>query len=179
MPNEELSNYIKEAKESGMTDEAIRRELLNSGWREEDIDLYFSALVGSDKRPVDLLSATKLLEKAWGRFKDKYKPVFQIILFALVLAVLSLFVAALDEFSVWALMSVVINLLFAVASVITAILLIYLFGKDDTLKWTEYLKLAPFAQIDKRFANIQRMSINPPFLSLMTVICKKLAVNSL
>jgi hypothetical protein len=47
------------------------------------------------------------------------------------------------------------------------------------IQMTEYLKLAPFAQIDKRFANIQRMSINPPFLLLMIVIYKIFAANSL
>ncbi|MBI2003445.1 MAG: hypothetical protein HYS78_00470, partial [Parcubacteria group bacterium] len=40
--DQQLQNYVKQSRESGMTDEQIRRGLLNAGWGEEDIKGAFS-----------------------------------------------------------------------------------------------------------------------------------------
>lgn len=43
MKNEELSNYIQQARESGILEEQIRRGLLQDGWSEIDVDEVLSA----------------------------------------------------------------------------------------------------------------------------------------
>lgn len=42
MSNQELEKYIKQARQTGKTDDQIRQELLGAGWKEEQIDSYIT-----------------------------------------------------------------------------------------------------------------------------------------
>lgn len=139
MPNEELSNYIKQAKESGMTDEEIRRQLLNSGWKEDDVNSFFKT--GPDEKMRELLSATQLLEAALGKLRERYKQAFQIVFIFAVLVILSVVFSGSDESLIFLTASIVVNLLLMISSLITVISLVYLFGKDEILTLVEYFKL--------------------------------------
>jgi len=47
--SQELLDYVKKSKQSGMSDNEIRQSLIKSGWREEDIDLSFGK-IGTKKK---------------------------------------------------------------------------------------------------------------------------------
>src|SRR3989338_5381960 len=50
MPNQELSNYVSQARVAGKTNEAIKQELLNAGWQEADI----SEALGAGTAPISM-----------------------------------------------------------------------------------------------------------------------------
>lgn len=154
MPSEELKNYIDEAKKSGMTDEQIRRELLNSEWKESDIDQFFS---GGDKQrdtiqneSAELQKASQLLHSALVIFAARLKLAFKIVIIPaaifLLYALVSIYVSSFLAGSVLgaiiiALLIIVLVAASAIFSAVAFISLVYLFSREEILTFSEYFKL--------------------------------------
>lgn len=78
--NQELINYINQAKSSGKTNDQIRQELLGSGWAVQDIE---EALGGNG--PTALFPQAGLLETQKPRFSFKFpKKLFKILIILII-----------------------------------------------------------------------------------------------
>lgn len=137
--NEELHSYVKQAREAGMADDEIRRNLLASGWPESVINSYFNNNLNNKEN--ELLSATRLLEGALKRLKERFKIAFQIILIPLILYTPYVFYVDFGSSIIFSIVSIIVTFFFVLSSLMAGIALIYIFGKDEKLGFLEYLKL--------------------------------------
>lgn len=85
MPNEQLKEYIKKAKEAGQNDEKIRRNLLSIGWKENDIEQYLKSVTNAPTYTA--LNDAKKKEPflSFGKFIIVLSIVFFILITILVL----------------------------------------------------------------------------------------------
>lgn len=90
---------------------------------------------------AELLSATRLLETAFKRLKERFKIVLKVVAVFVLLVVPYLFSIHLSPSPGLSILSIILGSLFGLWSVIAGIALIYVFGKDEELGFLEYLKL--------------------------------------
>ncbi|MFA5249685.1 MAG: hypothetical protein WC397_04100 [Candidatus Paceibacterota bacterium] len=90
MPNQQLTDYIKQQIEKGVEGEKIRKILLDTGWAEGDIREAFAAVQDPNyvpmpsapaKENVRLLKASELLGQAWRLYKDRAWTLIGLALF--------------------------------------------------------------------------------------------------
>lgn len=90
--DENLINYIKQCREQNISDEEIRTNLLNAGWKEEDINLRLNPLnvpqapktVSNGKLP----SAFAILKDSFLVFKSKFWGFLLLALVPVILAMI-------------------------------------------------------------------------------------------
>ncbi|MBI2062359.1 MAG: hypothetical protein HYT64_01580 [Candidatus Yanofskybacteria bacterium] len=155
MHNEELSNYVKRAREVGMDDGEIRRELLASGWQSDDIDRNLNGGGYGQKDlapdgPVRLLKAKEILYSAFVVFNARRKLAFKIVLLPVIAAVLlSLIVVYAASFLAGSIAGAIIIVLLTVILAVTSVILsaiafislAYLFNGKEVFTFSEYIKL--------------------------------------
>lgn len=94
--SQQLVDYIKQSRNTGITDDQIRQALLGAGWNESDIASAFadmdsikqqpsptvanqSATSQPDLGPAKLLSASELFKLGFGKLKERYVLTLKII----------------------------------------------------------------------------------------------------
>lgn len=71
MPNQDIPSYIKQQRAAGVNDDAIKRAMLSSGWKEEQLQSAFSSGT-TDEFGGRLLGPMELFSKSFSILKSRF-----------------------------------------------------------------------------------------------------------
>ncbi len=149
MPNQQLYDYIKQARASGASDDQIRQALLGVGWPVEEVENGLSLAPGQAQpvidpnQPLFLLSGPTLLVRSLSFYWSHFRHILGIIAAPLIFVVLNLALILYGAPPIFALLAILIFLIVNYFSY-QALLYMVVNGQMDIGSWEAYKKGAGF-----------------------------------
>lgn len=92
MITKEMQAYIEKARAKGLSEDAIRAELREAGWKDSDIDEGLNSKLDEEK---ELLGVADLTQRAFDLIRERWKIVTLVLLFPTLL--INLFTVSMEQ----------------------------------------------------------------------------------